>query len=150
MQSTPSTSPEKGQEQAATVTIQKDIPAQPFDLAKLQQEWEAVTPQLLKENNEPVLRVILEESELALRDGFTIVVKVSNKVLTDRFKAFIPPLYKHLSKRLQNEKIEFLAETAPLSGKKLKPYTAQEKFAFLAEKHPVLQELRQKLDLDFE
>jgi DNA polymerase-3 subunit gamma/tau len=62
---------------------------------------------------------------------------------------FKPLLLEYLRKNLNNFSIELQAEIAPQEAKKM-IYTSQEKFRYLAEKHPVLQDLKTKLGLDLE
>jgi DNA polymerase-3 subunit gamma/tau len=93
--------------------------------------------------------VILNKPIDLTDNGTTILLKLDSQTQMSQLNDFKPVLLEYLRRNLKNYSIELQAEIAPQDGKKM-IYTSQEKFKYLAEKHPVLQDLKARLGLDLE
>ncbi len=80
-------------------------------------------------------------------EGATIVVTLVNSVQQDILAGIKEGLIADLRKKLQHTGIELKEVVVPIQRNK-KPYTAQEKFKYLAEKYPAVHMLQEKLRLE--
>lgn len=81
-----------------------------------------------------------------LRDG-VIVVPLLSPVHETMLNAIKSEITSFVRERLQNNSIQVTGELQAEHDKKI-IYTNREKFEFLAEKNPMLKELRDRLGLD--
>jgi DNA polymerase-3 subunit gamma/tau len=81
--------------------------------------------------------------------GQTFVVKLDSNIQIGQFNNFKPELLSYLRKNLKNSHIQIQEEMGPQEARKTL-YTSQEKFKYLAEKHPSLLDLKNKLGLDLD
>ena len=79
-----------------------------------------------------------------------ISLKVENDFLLENFTHLRFELLEFLRQRLDNRYIEASATVSELSEIKPLMYSPQEKYKFLAEKYPLVNDLVRKLGLDFE
>jgi DNA polymerase-3 subunit gamma/tau len=79
--------------------------------------------------------------------GTTIRIAVDNDMLEETLTAMKGELVRFLRARFNEPNLSIESRVAPAEVKR-QPYTAQEKFNFLAEKNPILVELQQALGLD--
>jgi DNA polymerase-3 subunit gamma/tau len=80
-------------------------------------------------------------------EGTTIVVKLVNAVQQDILAGIKEDLMATLRQKLQHTGID-IKGVVQKAEKSNKPYTAQEKFTYLAKKHPDLRILQKKLALE--
>lgn len=78
-----------------------------------------------------------------------ITVNLANPVEESLLENFRRDLLQFLRERLQNGELTIAVSLQTSTGKKV-IYTAKEKFEHLAEKHPFLNELKDRLGLDWE
>lgn len=78
-----------------------------------------------------------------------ITLSLANPVEESMLESFRHELLQHLRDRLQNTELTIAVAMQDHSGKKV-IYTAKEKFEHLAEKNPFLNELKDRLGLDWE
>lgn len=78
---------------------------------------------------------------------YSIVLRLDNVIQEDHLNTFKAELLEFLRRNLKNNLINIRIEIKEENEIK-KLYTSKEKYLFLAEKHPVLDELRLRLGLD--
>lgn len=78
---------------------------------------------------------------------YTIVLRLDNVIQEDHLNSFKAELLEYLRRNLKNNLINIQIEIKEDNEIK-KLYTSKEKYLFLAEKHPVIDELRLRLGLD--
>lgn len=81
-----------------------------------------------------------------LRDK-TVVIKITNDVLRNVFNELKAELLIHIRRSLENNEIKIELEAIENDDSKM-IYTNKEKFNYLAEKHPDLLYMKDKLGLD--
>jgi DNA polymerase III subunit gamma/tau len=119
----------------------------PFTKEQLENCWKAYAQSRLTDIGYNSEQVILNRP-IELKEN-TILLKLDSQTQMSQLNEFKPLLLEYLRKNMRNFSIELQAEIAPQEAKKM-IYTSQEKFKYLAEKHPVLQDLKNKLGLDLE
>lgn len=97
------------------------------------------------ERDNETLKVMLKRNfEL---EGTTLKLQLDNQIQFDTLTQLKQDLATHLRQQLRNISIQISAEIVETTGER-RPYTAQEKFEYLANKNPALLELREKLGLE--
>lgn len=91
------------------------------------------------------LKVMLKR-EFVL-EGTTFKLQLDNQIQMDTLTQLKQDLATFLRQRLRNASIQIAAEIVESTTER-RPYTAQEKFEYLANKNPALLELRDKLGLE--
>ncbi|WP_305952930.1 DNA polymerase III subunit gamma/tau [Emticicia oligotrophica] len=91
------------------------------------------------------LKVMLKR-EFVL-EGTTFKLQLDNQIQMDTLTQMKQDLATFLRQRLRNASIQIAAEIVETTTER-RPYTAQEKFEYLANKNPALFELRDKLGLE--
>ncbi len=87
------------------------------------------------------------DQPIRIKDKYTVILPLTNAVKINILDKFRSDLITHLKTVLDNRHItletELLQEEASY-----KPYTNKEKFDYLIQKKPVLQDLKDRLGLD--
>lgn len=117
----------------------------PFTSEQLKQVWEAFAQQKKNEGKDSEYAVLKQEYHLL--DKHKIILKLTNSVKLNILDKFRSDLITHLKKELDNGQIELQAELVKEDAKRI-PYTNKEKFEHLAQKKPILNELKNRLGLD--
>ncbi|GAA4372147.1 DNA polymerase III subunit gamma/tau [Hymenobacter koreensis] len=81
-------------------------------------------------------------------DQHTIHLHLDNGVQMDQFNSFRPELLMELKRRTGFRTLRLAAEVVESAPTVKRLYTSTDKFAFLADKYPVLVEMKQRLGLD--
>ncbi|MEM7383268.1 MAG: DNA polymerase III subunit gamma/tau [Bacteroidota bacterium] len=110
----------------------------------LHKHWQAYAAQLKAEGRLPAYRLLLQEIALA---GTTITVRFTNAAQEGILASIKEELLAYLRRGLQHDSLDIKGELVSAASPKV-PYTAQEKFAYLAEKHPHLRAFQQRLNLE--
>lgn len=87
------------------------------------------------------------QQEISLKDDSTILLKLNNAVNIDILDRFRSDLISYLKRQLNNGKITLETEVLKEDTKRM-IYTNKDKFDYLAEKNPILNQLRERLGLD--
>jgi DNA polymerase III subunit gamma/tau len=95
-------------------------------------------------DNETLKVMLKRDFEL---EGTTLKLQLDNQIQLDTLTQLKQDLAVYLRQKLHNSTIQILAEIVTSTSER-RPYTAQEKFEFLANKNPALLELREKLGLE--
>ena len=110
--------------------------------------WSDYAARVKVEGKKNVLTVFISYPPKKLGDNVYEVV-VENKVQENLFRDERPNLLNHLRMTLRNFDIEVNARVDEVAVVK-RPYTAIEKFQYMAQKNPALAELKNKFNLDFD
>jgi DNA polymerase-3 subunit gamma/tau len=131
--------------------IQEVLPREnkPFTKEQLENYWKAFAQSRITDGGYNSEQVILNKPIELAGNGTTILLKLDSQTQMSQLNDFKPVLLEYLRKNMKNFSIDLQAEIASQDVKKM-IYTSQEKFRYLAEKHPVLQDLKARLGLDLE
>ena len=117
----------------------------PFTIEDLQKCWDQFAEQKKKEGKDSEYAVLKQEIELV--EGVRIVLKLTNAVKLNILDKFRPDLMTYLKSKLNNGQVELVTELIKDTSART-PYTNKEKFEYLAEKKPILYDLKNRLGLD--
>ncbi|MBX0334100.1 DNA polymerase III subunit gamma/tau [Pontibacter sp. HSC-14F20] len=116
----------------------------PLDQARLNTVWHAI---LRRKKGENMMEYTLLNRQFHIGEGNEIVLHLENHVMMDQFTSLRPEILRELKQETGNRSIKLRAEVIEVQeGNKL--YTSQDKFNYLAEKYPVLVDLKQRFGLD--
>lgn len=133
--------PQKNNSQSADNQTALPTYTEPFGYEAMQKSLIAFAD----ERDNETLKVMLKRNfELA---GTTLKLQLDNQIQFDTLTQLKQDLATHLRQQLRNVSIQISAEIVETTGER-RPYTAQEKFEYLANKNPALLELREKLGLE--
>ena len=104
----------------------------------------------VNEKNKKTLHTALTKNTPELNDAFEIIHTLNNKTLYDNFNREKQTFLDYLKKELNNYSIQLQTKLVKSEKEEVFLYTDKEKFKKLAEKHPELNYLKDKLNLDFE
>ncbi|RZT95915.1 DNA polymerase III tau subunit [Ancylomarina subtilis] len=144
--SRPAASPKqelKSKESAATYSGSQN---QPYTAKSVVEKLKEYT--IIRGKSERI-RLAVANCEAEIRKDGQLVVKVSNQIQEDDILAVKNEMVNYLKRELQNSTINFITEVIETATKK-RLYTDTDKFKYLCEKNPVLEQLKQKFSLDFE
>jgi DNA polymerase-3 subunit gamma/tau len=116
---------------------------QEFNKERLLSAWKNYAEKLKEDGKLPAYRLLDQDIEL---DGTTILLQFTNAVQEDILINIKENLLTYLRTELQYANLD-VKGTLIQETKTKKPYTAQEKFNYLAQKNPHLQLFQQKLQL---
>ncbi|MEM7109825.1 MAG: hypothetical protein AAF519_16490, partial [Bacteroidota bacterium] len=135
------------EEKTATNTIEPEelYGRSPFSLEQLRRVWDRFAEQKKQEGRDAEYTVL--KQDIRLVDEFKIVLTLTNSVKINILDRFRSDLITYLKKELDNGEIVLETElVAEEKGRVL--YTNREKFEHLAQKKPILNELKNRLGLD--
>jgi DNA polymerase-3 subunit gamma/tau len=131
---------------ARTHTPEKN---QAFTLTSLTDCWKQIAKEFQEANL--INKFVMMDRPIELIDS-VIHIKVENEVQVQQFNENVrTDVLNKIRERLQNQSIDIaldLIQTEKSDTKML--YTQSDKYEFLAQKHPILSEMKQKLGLDHE
>ncbi|MEL6539331.1 MAG: DNA polymerase III subunit gamma/tau [Bacteroidota bacterium] len=130
--------------QAATSPPSVGTPPQPLTQAMVLPHWQAYAQQL-KDSGKMSEYSLL--SQPFSTEGHSITVELTSTVQQDIFSTMKEGLAVMLRQKLGIATIDLVDKVVQVVQAK-KPYTAQEKFAYLAQKYPSLRTLQEKLALE--
>jgi DNA polymerase-3 subunit gamma/tau len=119
---------------------------QPFTKEQLVACWQTFANS--RQNNGLSTEQIILRKPIEL-SGQTIILKLDNHIQIAQLSGFKPELMAFLRRNLKNSAIQLQEEVGPQEARKT-IYTSQEKFKYLAEKHPLLLDLKATLGLDLD
>lgn len=80
----------------------------------------------------------------------SIILKLENQLLLDQLNKAKGDLVEFLREKLNNSNITIYADVIEIAEQKKTMYSNSDKFKFLAEKYPIIEELKKKLGLEFD
>ncbi|MCC9167836.1 DNA polymerase III subunit gamma/tau [Pontibacter harenae] len=116
----------------------------PVDQARLKTVWHSI---LRRKREENMMEYTLLNRQYHISEDNEIVLHLENHVMMDQFTSLRPAILGELKKELGNRSIKLRAEVVEMQDER-KLYTSQDKFNYLAEKYPVLVDLKQRFGLD--
>jgi DNA polymerase-3 subunit gamma/tau len=117
----------------------------PFIFEQLKAVWQTYARMRDQQGGSQTEQVMLNR-EIIL-EGTTIHISLDNSLQVNMLSDLRQDLLTYLRRELQNSQIQ-LADTIALQETRKMIYTPQDKFNYLAEKNPVLLELKRTLGLD--
>lgn len=118
----------------------------PVDQARLNTVWHAI---LRRKKSENMMEYTLLNRQYHVSEQNEITLHLENHVMLDQFTTLRPSLLAELKKELGNRSVKLKAEVMEVQDEN-KMYTSQDKFNYLADKYPMLVEMRQRLGLDMD
>ncbi|WP_299703291.1 DNA polymerase III subunit gamma/tau [uncultured Pontibacter sp.] len=116
----------------------------PLDPSRVNTVWHAI---LRRKKAENMMEYTLLNRQFHIGQDNEIVLHLENHVMMDQFTSLRPEILRELKKETGNRSIKLKAEVIEVQeGNKL--YTSQDKFNYLAEKYPVLVDMKQRFGLD--
>jgi DNA polymerase-3 subunit gamma/tau len=91
--------------------------------------------------------VILDREISMMDDGCTLKIQLDNIVQQDQLNTFKTSLLDFLRKKLQNNQLMLEVVIVEQEGKR-RMYTSDEKYKYLAEKYPLVEELKKRFGLE--
>lgn len=138
----------------------KQHPAHPEDAPRTQEQHEAFTQEDLSKvwdrlceeaGNEKRfgLHTAMDSAELRLGENFTVEIAVSSSAAAHELEENMLEVLAYLRSRLHNTAITHRI-TVNESVRERKPYTPKEKYEYLKGKNPLLEKMREELDLNID
>jgi DNA polymerase III subunit gamma/tau len=128
----------------APVVVRAD---RPLVLAELQAAWQEFVHMLEQKTRYNEYAIVNRAFRL---EGTHIHLEVDNQIQVDALRvAFRTELLNFLREKVQNSQLH-LEVTISEQPVERRPYTQSERFQFLAEKNPILLDLKQNLGLDYD
>lgn len=116
--------------------------SKPIVLEELKEAWNQFAAQ--RKNQVAEFHLLSQPFEII---GNEVVLHLSNPVEEPLLESIKSDLTTHLRNKLENAMLSITSSLKELDARKI-IYTDKEKFDHLAEKHPLLHELKQRLGLD--
>jgi hypothetical protein len=113
--------------------------------AQLRSTWKTFADKTKAEGRDSEYAVL--KQDIRLIDNDTIIITFTNSVKMMILDKFRSDLIVYLKSTLNNRNINLETELLEEEASKI-PYTNREKFDYLAEKKPILNELKNRLGLD--
>lgn len=117
----------------------------PVDEARLKTVWHAI---LRRKKAENMMEFTLLNRQYHIGPDNEVILHLENHVMMDQFTALRPDILRELKKETGNRSIKLKAEVVEVQDESRKLYTSQDKFNYLAEKYPVIVDLKQRFGLD--
>ena len=137
---------DQGQGLAEKTRKEKQI--ENFSKEELMEKWLRFAEMMRKEK--PRMATTLKASNPVIKDDFAIEIEMSNKVQEDDFNLMIKAdLANFLRQELKNDNLKIVTFVLEINNDK-SLYTDEDKYKYLSEKNPNINELKQRLNLDFE
>ncbi|MTI19762.1 hypothetical protein E1176_01880 [Fulvivirga sp. RKSG066] len=135
----------KEEEENAQPEPEETFGEDPFTFEDVKRYWDEFANQKKAEGKDSEYMVL--NQNIDLEDGFIIKLPLTNsvkEVILDKFRS---DLVQFLKTRLNNGKVKLVTHLLEAEETKM-IYTNKEKFDHLAEKKPILNQLRDRLGLD--
>ncbi len=120
-------------------------PQDAFDLEQLQKVWQLFLEKA-KAERQRVTLATLSDKPLAV-DGPKVTLTLDNNIQEQSFEAIKRDLLYFLRENLNNYALNISVQIVE-GTQKLEPYSPQEKYQYLLEKNPLLEQLRTDLNLE--
>ena len=138
--------PEQATQQVAEIL--PDL-QEPFSMTEMEPVWNEYANQLQKQGRMTV-SAALTKRKPELRENFALVFAVDSAAAEKDLNDQKADLLAFLRKKLSNYKLNLSIVIATGDTADSKPYTPSEKFKKLAEKNPLMHELKKRFDLEIE
>ena len=142
----------KGEAEKKTEIVSEELllnDSKPFELKALENCWLKYAELLLKEGRMALHTAMLKRMPV-LNEDYSITFVVDSAAVEKDLNENKTSLLSFLRKNLSNNKINLTVEVNINSINTDNPYTPSEKFKKLAEKNPLINDLKKKFDLEIE
>ena len=129
-------------------SIEENKPATPFSQQQLDELWITYVSNHIDKKNRS-LYLTLNSRVPELKDNFILEFPVENKIQKQQIEQVSLDLVNYLRERLNNFSILLESPVSEVEKEKTY-YSAEERYKYLAEKFPIIEKLRKKLDLDID
>lgn len=138
--------PVKAVEHESTTTLSEPEPAEdlPVEIKKLHEVWSNLARKKKDDGKDQLFMLMSQPYEFAEN---IVTLTVTSPLQEDLINEYRPEIVQYLRKELRNKMVGIATKLVKPDTKKM-IYTPHEKFNFLAEKHPALLILKDKLGLD--
>jgi DNA polymerase-3 subunit gamma/tau len=121
----------------------------PFTFAELENVWTEYSTLKQKEGKHNLFS-ILNEKKFKLKENYNIILTLDNKVQEEVLIEEKTNLIYFLKDKLNNDILSLKIDVKQLEQKELTAYTDEDKFKKMAEKKPILIELKNKFNLELD
>jgi DNA polymerase-3 subunit gamma/tau len=126
-------------------------PAQTYTNTKIsfeavKEHWHTFSSNMKKEGKKSEY-VILDREINMMEDGFTLKIQLDNVIQQDQLNSFKTSLLDFLRKKIQNNQLMLEVVIVEQEGKR-RMYTSDEKYKYLAEKYPIVEDLKKRFGLE--
>ena len=118
----------------------------PFTADQLRDAWVGLTA---AHKEELRLKELIENYTPRLTEPLTAVIEMPNPWQMDEMRKALPTLVSQLRKTLQNSQLTIRLTQAVYNQEQM-AFTAEEKYALMAEQNPTLAQLKERLDLQID
>ena len=101
-------------------------------------------------SNRPVIHALLQQISPILEDDFNIRISVGTRVQSDYLESVRDELVNSFRQELKNDSIIVNIQIEESDSNAKIVYTAEERYNFLLEKNPELDEFRKEFQLDID
>ena len=126
----------------------EDMPKTPFGKEQLDEHWKLFVQNHVDKKNRSLFTTLNQRSP-ELKPNFKLVFVIENNVQLNQIDMIKVDLVNYLRKHLNNYSITFETPIKKIESKR-HVYTDEEKYKSMAEKYPLIEKLREKLDLDLD
>lgn len=133
----------KTTEETPVVKNVERVPDKPIDTDLLRNAWDEFT--VLRKNQ--VAEVTLLKREYVLKNT-TVIIPLTNPIEEPLLATMRTSLITFLRDRLGNSSLMVTGELQEITVTSGQPYTNKDRFEHLAEKNPVLKEMKERFGLD--
>lgn len=139
---------ETPEEKESAPEINKELPKKTFTADALNEAWSRFAGQMESEGKNR-LSTSLKGSKPVLKDSFAVEFTLDNKAQLEMIEEAKGDLLGFLRQALQNFSISLVTVVSKTENSN-KPYTASDKYSYMAKKNPSLDKLKQQFDLEIE
>lgn len=129
-------------------SIDENKPATPFSQQQLDELWFVYVSKHIDKKNRS-LYLTLNQRSPELKDDFILDFPIENKIQKQQIEAVSLDLINYLREKLNNFSIVLRTLVQEVEKEKTY-YSAEERYKYLADKYPIIEKLRKKLDLDID
>lgn len=137
---------ESEQEEEDLLSPDPGLPKELFDQNQLNNLWQDYL-NMLRDKDERKLYSSLSNKTILLKDNFEVDIELETEIQLSLFHENQPQLLRFMREKLNNYSLVFTPRVTEIQSA-TEPYSAQEKFAYMAEKNPILVQLKERLDLE--
>lgn len=123
-----------------------NAPQESFDQTQLERAWTRFCD-TLTQPSEQLAKSMLQAAEYSIQTGAEVLVYLHSKTQEKEWHQIRPRLIPFLRQELRNGSLKISTKVDAKKTKSL-PYTPEEKYQHMLEKHPDLEAFRKKLHLD--
>jgi DNA polymerase-3 subunit gamma/tau len=117
-----------------------------FSISNLKNYWNEYAAKM-KRDKRDIEYVILSNRDLVVDENFTVKFTLDNNIQMDQLNNFKTELTEYLRRSLKNNLILVEASMSAMETKKI-IYTSDDKLKHLAQKYPIVEDLKKRLGLD--